>query len=155
MGCWTMEQQAALGMARALPAALHCSNDSLSANSRCLPFKAGQVNKVSPWKSINKSLFTHWLIVLIFVRARSLSLSLSLTHSRSCDTLSICLSPSLCTSAVCARRENLKDTMRQGHYVIIFIIINNFQQGQEWLLKVTHHKPVSNSASSLHQTWFL
>jgi len=48
MGRWTMEQQAVLGMARTLPAALHSRNDSLSANSRCLPFKAGQVNKVSP-----------------------------------------------------------------------------------------------------------
>jgi len=43
-----MEQQAEPGLARALPVALYCSNDSLSANSRCLPFKAGQVNKVSP-----------------------------------------------------------------------------------------------------------
>lgn len=59
MGLQTMEQQAALGMARALPAALDCSNDSLSTSSRCLPFKAGQVNKVSLSKSINKGLFTH------------------------------------------------------------------------------------------------
>lgn len=56
------------------------SNNGLSANSRCLPFKAGQVNKVSPWKSINKSLFTHWLIVLILVLPLSLSRSLSLCH---------------------------------------------------------------------------
>ncbi|KAJ4938917.1 hypothetical protein JOQ06_028383, partial [Pogonophryne albipinna] len=34
MGRRTMEQQAALGMARTLPAALRCCNDSLSANSR-------------------------------------------------------------------------------------------------------------------------
>lgn len=81
MGCWTMEQQAALGMARALPAALYSSNDSLSANSRCLLFKAGQVNKVSPRKSINKRLFTHWLIVLVVVLALSLSPMQSLSMS--------------------------------------------------------------------------
>lgn len=83
MGCWTMEQQAALGMARALPAALYSSNDSLSANSRCLPFKAGQVNKISPGKSINKSLFTHWLIVLLLVLSLSLSTATSLSLSSS------------------------------------------------------------------------
>lgn len=59
MGLQTMEQQAAPGMARALPTALDCSNDSLSTSSRCLPFKAGQVNKVSLSKSINRGLFTH------------------------------------------------------------------------------------------------
>lgn len=59
MGLQTMEQQAAPGTVRTLPAALDCSNDSLSTSSRCLPFKAGQVNKVSLSKSINKGLFTH------------------------------------------------------------------------------------------------
>lgn len=59
MGLQTMEQQAVPGTVRTLPAALDCSNDSLSTSSRCLPFKAGQVNKVSLSKSINKGLFTH------------------------------------------------------------------------------------------------
>lgn len=94
-----MEQQAALGMARALPAALYCSNDSLSASSRCLPFKAGQVNKVSPSKSINKSLFTHWLIVQVLI------LILSLSHAPL--SVYICLSSSLCMSAACVERQDM------------------------------------------------
>lgn len=93
-----MEQQAELGMARALPAALYCCNDSLSASSRCLPFKAGQVNKVSPLKSINKSLFTHWL---------------SLAPLSVC----LCLSPSLCMSTVCGEREAMLEYREQLGYV--------------------------------------
>lgn len=88
MGRRTMEQQAALGMARFLPVALYCSNDSLSASSRCLPFKAGQVHKVSHSKSINKSLFTHWLIVQVLIL---LPLSLSLAPLSVC----VCLWPSV------------------------------------------------------------
>lgn len=87
-----MEQQAALGMARALPVALYCSNDSLSASSRCLPFKAGQVNKVSPSKSINKSLFTHWLIVQVLI------LALFLMHR--CQSISVSHPLSACLQLV-------------------------------------------------------